>query len=141
MKQKVLFICTHNSARSQIAEGLLRDLYGNIYDVYSAGTAPSGVNPHALGVLKEAGVDVAGFHSKSIDSFKAQEIDYVVTLCDSAKQECPFFRGGKTHMHKSFEDPSQFKGSKEDTLNVFRRVRDEIRHWIEETFNLHPMNS
>jgi arsenate reductase len=133
MKQKVLFICTHNSARSQIAEALLRTLYGNYYEAFSAGIEPSSVNPYAVEVMKEIGIDISNNQSKSIEEFRDMTFDYVVTVCDNAKETCPFFPGKKI-IHESFEDPAEFEGDIEETLTVFRRVRDEIKDWIKKTF-------
>jgi arsenate reductase len=132
-KKKVLFICTNNSARSQMAEALVRALFPDRYEAYSAGTEPSGVNSYAIKVMEEIGIDLASHRSKSVDEFLGTELDYVVTLCDQAKQTCPFFPGGKESFHRSFEDPAAFSGSEEEKMAVFRRVRDEIRGWIEET--------
>ena len=134
MKKGILFICTHNSARSQMAEGLLNHLFGDRYKAFSAGTKPSGVNPLAIEVMKEIGIDISNHRSKSLKEFEGQEFDYVVTVCDSAKEECPYFSGGRKHIHKSFTDPSGYKGTEEEKLEFFRKVRDEIRDWIEETF-------
>lgn len=133
-KKRVLFICTHNSARSQMAEGLLRSMHGDRYEVFSAGTHPRGVNPYAVKVMKEIGIDISHHRSKSVNEFLGMEIDYVVTVCDSAREECPYFPGGKNYIHRSFEDPSSAKGSEEEIMEVFRRVRDEIRDWINEFF-------
>ncbi len=133
-KRKVLFICTHNSARSQMAEGLLNHLYGSIYEAYSAGAKPSDVHPLAVKVMKEIGIDISKNKSKSIKEFEGIKFDLVVTVCDSAKEECPYFPGGKEYIHKSFPDPSAHKGSEEEKLEFFRKVRDEIKKWIEETF-------
>jgi arsenate reductase len=133
MKQKVLFLCTHNSARSQIAEGLLRTLYGNNYDAYSAGLEPTTLNPYAIKVMKEIRIDLSKQHSKSINEFKEMKFDFVVTVCDNAREACPFFPGKKV-IHKSFEDPAEFKGNTKETLEVFRRVRDEIKSWVLENF-------
>jgi arsenate reductase len=133
-KEKVLFICTHNAARSQMAEGLLRTLYGNRYDAYSGGLEPSSVNPYAVKVMAEIGIDISGQHSKGIEGFYEMTIDHVVTVCDHAHQKCPFFAGGKSYIHKSFEDPAAFEGSEDETLNIFRRIRDEIKDWIEKAF-------
>ncbi len=133
-KKKVLFICTHNSARSQIAEGFLRALYGNKFDAYSAGTHPSGVNSYAIEVMKEKNIDLSDHTSKSIDQFREMEFDYVVTVCDGAKETCPVFPKGKEFLHRRFEDPSQGTGSEEEKKVLFRRVRDEINSWIIETF-------
>ena len=134
MKQKVLFLCTHNSARSQIAEGFLNALAGDRYEGYSAGTEPSHVNPAAIRVMAEAGVDISLHRSKSVKEFQGTTFDYVVTVCDHAKETCPFFPG-KTILHKSFRDPAAFKGTEESILQEFRQVRDKIADWIENTFN------
>ncbi len=133
-KKKVLFVCTHNSARSQMAEGLLRYFYGNYYDVYSAGTLPTGVNEYAKIVMEEIGIDISFHRSKNVDDFKDESFDFVVTVCDSAKENCPYFSGGKNYIHKSFIDPSDVKGNNEDIREAFRKVRDEIKGWIEEQF-------
>ena len=135
MKQKVLFICTHNSARSQIAEGLLKAIYGERYEAYSAGTKPSSVNQFAINVMKEVGIDISKHRSKSVEEFLNMELDYVVTVCDNAKETCPFFPGGKKHLHQSFTDPSSFTGNDDEILEGFRKIRDEIKKWIEETFS------
>lgn len=134
IKKKVLFICTHNSARSQMAEGLLNSLYGNRYEALSAGTDPTKVNPCARKVMSELGIDISKHCSKSANEFIEQEFDYVITICDHAKETCPFFPGGKKRFHKSFEDPASFKGNEADTLSVFRKVRDEIKDWISKEF-------
>ena len=134
MRKRVLFICTHNSARSQMAEGFLRALYGDRYEAYSGGAEPSGLNPYAVKVMAEVGIDISKHRSKGLGEFKGMEFDYVATVCDRAKGTCPFFPGGKRTLHRGFEDPSQFKGTEEEMLSGFRRVRDEIRDWIEETF-------
>lgn len=133
-KMKVLFICTHNSARSQMAESLLRILYGNHYDAYSAGIEPSGVNPFAIKVMAELGIDISTHYSKNVENFRGMEFDYVVTVCDHAKETCPFFPGGKKFLHQGFEDPSMCTGTEEEILICFRRIREEIRDWIEKTF-------
>lgn len=126
-KLRVLFICTHNSARSQMAEGFLRHLYGDRYEAESAGTDPEGVHPLAVEVMREVGIDISTHRSRSVQEFWGQEFDLVVTVCDHAKETCPFFPG-KRVIHRGFEDPSG--GGIED----FRRVRDEIGEWIEEFF-------
>lgn len=133
-KEKVLFICTHNAARSQMAEGLLRTLYGDYYEAYSGGLEPSSVNPYAIKVMAEIGIDISGQHSKGIEGFYEMTIDHVVTVCDHAHQKCPFFAGGKNYIHKGFEDPAEFEENEDETLYVFRCVRDEIKDWIEKTF-------
>lgn len=133
-KKRVLFICTHNSARSQMAEAFLRFLYGNRYEVYSAGTEPKEINPYAIKVMEEIGIDISKQRSKSIEELLGMDFDHVITVCDKAKEACPFFPGGKNYTHKGFEDPSEFNGSDKEKLDFFRRIRDEIRDWIEKTF-------
>jgi arsenate reductase len=131
-KKKVLFICTQNSARSQMAEGLLRSMYGDRFEVFSAGTNPWRVNPFAIEAMKKAGVDISSHRSKSIDEFMEVEIDYAVTVCDNAKESCPYFPEAKVLIHHSFSDPAALTGGDEVILAEFERVRDEIRVWIEE---------
>ncbi|OHB83191.1 MAG: ArsC family transcriptional regulator [Planctomycetes bacterium RIFCSPHIGHO2_02_FULL_38_41] len=140
MKEKVLFICTHNSARSQMAEGFLRAMYGDYYDVYSAGIEPSKVNPYAIKVMAEIGIDISTQYSKNIDVFSGIKFDYVVTVCNQAKERCPFFQGGKEYLHCDFEDPSQINGNENQKLTNFKRVRDAIRNWIEKTFSKKDVN-
>ena len=134
MKEKVLFICTHNSVRSQMAEGFLRTLYGERYEAYSAGTEPTDVNPYAVKVMAEVGIDISSQRSKSIDELKGIKFDYIVTVCDRARESCILPPGGGRHIHKEFDDPSRFKGTEEEILNRFRALRDQIRSWIEERF-------
>ena len=131
-KKKVLFICTQNSARSQMAEGLLRSMYGDRFEVFSAGTNPWRVNPFAIEAMKKAGVDISSHRSKSIDEFMEVEIDYAVTVCDNAKESCPYFPEAKVLINHSFSDPAALTGGDEVILAEFERVRDEIRVWIEE---------
>ena len=133
-KKKVLFLCTANSGRSQMAEGLLRALYGDRFEPYSAGTEPGGVHPLAIEAMRDAGIDITSHYSKSTDEFKGTEFDYVVTVCDHAKEYCPFFPGAKNYIHQSFTDPSSVEGTKEEQAEVFTRVRDEIKDWLKETF-------
>jgi arsenate reductase len=125
-KEKVLFICTNNSARSQIAEGFLRSLYNNKYEVYSAGVQPTSVNPLAIKVMKEIGIDISKQKSKSIDKYRSQLFDIVVTVCNNAKEICPFFPSKKV-IHKSFDDP--------EDVDSFRKIRDDIKYWIIKNFN------
>ncbi len=132
--QRILFICTHNASRSQMAEGLLNSLYGDRYEAYSAGTEPTIVNPYAIKVMNEIGIDISGHHSKSIDAFINQSFDYIVTVCDHAKEACPYLPGKGEKLHHSFDDPSKFTGTEQEILAGFRRVRDEIKVWIEKTF-------
>jgi arsenate reductase len=132
--RRALFICTGNSARSQIAEGLLRSLGGKEYEVYSAGTHPSFVRPQAIKVMSEIGIDISSHSSKSLDQFVDQPFDYVITVCDLAKESCPVFYGAKRMLHWSIEDPVSFWGTTEMQLEAFRKARDEIRKRIEKTF-------
>jgi arsenate reductase (thioredoxin) len=128
---RVLFLCTHNSARSQMAEGLLRHLAADRFEVASAGTEARGVNPLAVRAMAEIGVDLRGHTSKTLDRFLGERWDYVVTVCDNANESCPVFPGPLTRMHWSFDDPSAAAGDDARRLAVFRRVRDEIRARIE----------
>lgn len=132
--KKILFICTHNSARSQMAEGFLRALKGNQYEVFSAGTEPCGINPHAISVMAEVGIDLTSHRSKNIDDFQGMSFDEIVTVCDSARESCPVFPGEGQRLHKGFPDPSLLQGSEEEMLAGFRTVRDEIRQWISEKY-------
>ena len=133
-KRKVLFICTHNAARSQMAEGYLRARYGDRYEVFSGGTRITRVHPVAIAVMKEIGIDISSHRSKLIDEFYGKGIETVVTVCDAADKVCPFFPGAKEEIHKSFPDPSAFTGSDEEIRAGFRNVRDEIIRWIDDTF-------
>ena len=133
-KVKVLFLCTHNSARSQIAEGLLNALYGDKFEAASAGTRPSHVNPFAVKALAEIGIDISLHTSKHVKEFIGKPVDIVVTVCDNAKEECPIFPGAKTQIHHSFKDPSLETGNDEVRLNAFRKTRDEIKNWLEKDF-------
>ncbi|MBM4125046.1 MAG: arsenate reductase ArsC [Nitrospira sp.] len=126
MKQRVLFLCTGNSCRSQMAEGLLRHLAGNRFDVASAGTEPAGLNPGAVAAMQEIGVDISQHRSKGTDEFLGQPFDYVVTVCDRAKEACPILPGAGTLLHWSFDDPAKAEGTVEERRAVFRRVRDDI---------------
>jgi len=131
-KSRVLFVCTNNSARSQMAEGLLLHLHGDRYEVFSAGTMPTEVNPLAIRAMAERGVDISGQRSKSLNELRGAEFDLVVTVCDRAKEVCPFFPGGGKRAHQSFPDPAAATGTEEDRLSAFRDVRDAIEAWIEE---------
>ena len=124
---KVLILCTGNSARSQMAEGLLRHDAGNVYEVFSAGTKPSHVRPEAITVMREVGIDISGHRSKSVDEFAGQDFNYVITVCDNAKQSCPVFPAKTKRIHWSIEDPAAVQGSQGEGLTAFRRVRDELR--------------
>src|SRR5262249_51553946 len=129
-KKRVLILCTGNSARSQMAEGLLRHDAGDRYDVFSAGVEPSSVRPEAIAVMKELGIDLSGHRSKHVDDFVGQRFDYVLTVCDHAREVCPVFAGGTSMIHHSFPDPAGEEGSEEERVAFFRRVRDEIREYL-----------
>lgn len=125
MKESVLFLCTGNSARSQMAEGWLRHLAGDRYEVFSAGTKPVGLNPGSVEAMAEVGIDISQHRSKHVDEYATQSIDYVVTVCDRAKETCPRWPGRTTVIHWSFDDPAAV-AAVDDRRLVFRRVRDEI---------------
>jgi arsenate reductase (thioredoxin) len=131
-KTKVLFLCTHNSARSQMAEGLLRHLAGDRFEVMSAGTEATSVRPEAIEAMFEFGADISGQTSKTLERYLGEPFDYVVTVCDDANEACPVFPGAENRLHWSFQDPSRAKGSEEERLGVFRKVRDEIQARISE---------
>lgn len=126
MKKRVLFVCTHNSSRSQMAEGLLRHLAGDRFECASAGTESTRVNPYAIRVMQEKNIDISDHTSDHIDTFIEQEFDYVITVCDSAHETCPYFPTNNHRLHWSFEDPSAARGTDEEILQTFRKVRDQI---------------
>jgi arsenate reductase (thioredoxin) len=128
---RVLFLCTHNSARSQMAEGLLRRLAGERFEVFSAGTEASGVRPLAIKVMAELGIDISGQQSKTLDRYVDEPFDAVITVCDQANEACPVFFGAKQRLHWSFPEPSNATGSEEQRLQVYRQVRDAIQERIE----------
>ncbi len=142
--KKVLFLCTHNSARSQMAEGLLRAMHGEEYEAYSAGVAATSVDPRAVLVMKEMGIDISGQHSKTSSEFGDTIFDLAVTVCDRARQACPIcstrlelpssLPKAREVIHRSFEDPAAALGTEEEQLEAFRRVRDEIADWISWSF-------
>jgi arsenate reductase len=130
-KKRVLILCTGNSARSQMAEGLLRELGEGKFEVESAGVEPSSVRPEAVEAMREIGIDISGHRSKSADEFARQQFDYIITVCDNAKETCPVFPGKATRIHQSFEDPPpETIGDYQSRLKIFRRVRDEISEWL-----------
>lgn len=131
-KQRVLILCTGNSARSQMGEGLLRDLAGEEFEVASAGVDPSRVRPEAIEAMREIGIDISDHRSKSVDEFNGQEFDYVITVCDNAREQCPVFPGRTKRLHWSFEDPAAMQGTEAERMAVFRRVRDEIKSRLKE---------
>lgn len=132
MKQRVLFICTHNSARSQMAEGLLRHLAGDRFEVCSAGTEATQVRPLAIQAMAERGIDISHQESKTLTRYLHEPFDMVITVCDQANETCPVFFGAKKRLHWSFPDPSKATGTEEEQLAVYRRVRDEIQSRIEQ---------
>lgn len=129
-KKRVLILCTGNSARSQMAEGLLRHDAGDRFVVESAGTRPRFVRPEAIAVMREIGMDISEHRSKNVNEFEGQQFDYVITVCDNARESCPVFFGKAKKMHQDFEDPAALLGSDEERLALFRRVRDELRLYL-----------
>lgn len=126
---RILVICTGNSARSQIAEGFLKH-YKKDWDIYSAGIEPKGLNPLAVEVMSEKGIDISGYKSKHIDLFLNKKFDYVITVCDNAKESCPIFPGNAKYLHWSLKDPAVVEGTKEEKLIAFRKTRDEIHNKV-----------
>jgi arsenate reductase len=136
MNKRVLILCTGNSARSQMAEGLLRQDAGDRFEVFSAGVEPSQVRPQAIEAMREVGIDISAQRSKSVDEFLGEEFDYLITVCDNANERCPVFPGKTKRIHWSFEDPAAATGDEKAQFDVFRRVRDQIRQrlteWVSE---------
>ena len=128
--RRVLFLCTHNSARSQMAEGLLRELGGGGFEAHSAGTEATHVRPLAIRAMQEIGIDIGAQRSKTLDEYAGQPFDLVVTVCDEAREACPYFPGAREQIHWSLPDPSKATGTEESRLAVFREVRDELRRRI-----------
>ncbi len=137
-KKRVLFLCTHNSARSQMAEGLLRHLAGDRFEAYSAGTEQTHVRPLAIRAMADLGVDISGQESKTLDRYLGESFDWLITVCDQANESCPVFAGARSRLHWSFPDPSKATGSEEEQLAVYRRVRDAIRARIEVELVMSP---
>lgn len=129
-KRRILFLCTANSARSQMAEGLLRHDAGDRFEAASAGTQATRVRPEAIAVMQEIGIDISRHQSKSVDELAGEAFDLVVTVCDSARETCPVYPGHANRLHRAFEDPATTEGSEGERLAAFRRVRDEIRAWL-----------
>lgn len=127
MKKRVLFLCTHNSARSQMAEGLLRKIGGDHFEVFSAGTEKTRVHPLAIEAMRETGIDISGQSLKTLDAFTGERFDYVITVCDRANESCPIFPGDTERIHWSFDDPSAASGTDEERLRAFRTIRDAIQ--------------
>lgn len=137
MKKRILFLCTANSCRSQMAEGLVNHYLGDHFESFSAGTQASVVNPRAIAVMKEIGIDISAHRSKNLSEFDGQNFDYVITLCGSANETCPLYIGGAKKTHIGFDDPAAAEGSEEDVMREFRRVRDEMKvkliaHFLED---------
>jgi arsenate reductase len=126
MTKKILVLCTGNSARSQMGEGLFRAEGGGGFEIFSAGVKPGPVRPEAIAVMKEIGIDISGQRSKSVAEFSGQSFDYVVTVCNNARDNCPVFPAGTERIHWSFEDPAAVQGSEPERLAAFRRIRDRI---------------
>lgn len=135
MKKSVLFLCTHNSARSQMAEAYLNKLYGDRYEARSAGIRSTRINPHVVKVMAEEDIDLSGARSKSLEEYLDRNFDLVVTVCDNAREECPIFPGDEL-IHHAFRDPSTLRGSEEEVLAQVREIRDEIKGWVKEYFKL-----
>lgn len=129
--RRVLFLCTHNSARSQMAEGLLRHLAGDRFEVHSAGTEATQVRPPAIEAMRELGIDISEHESKTLDRYLAQSFDAVITVCDQANEACPVFLGAQRRLHWSFPDPSQARGTEDEQMALYRQVRDAIRERVE----------
>ncbi len=134
MKQKVLFLCTANSCRSQMAEGIVNHYLGERFEAHSAGTLATFVNPRAVTVLQELGIDISRQRSKSLAEFAGETFDYVITLCDAANETCPLFFGGVRRIHLGFDDPARASGTDQEVMAEFRRVRDEIKSALLEFF-------
>ena len=134
VKKRVLFLCTGNSCRSQMAEGLINHDFAGRIEAFSAGTEPHGLNPRAVQVMAEVGIDIAGHSSDHLDKYADESFDYVITLCGDANEKCPLFFGGVKRLHMGFDDPPKAQGTEEQVLNVYRRVRDEIRQQLGDFF-------
>ncbi|HLA95308.1 MAG TPA: arsenate reductase ArsC, partial [Pyrinomonadaceae bacterium] len=133
-KPRILVLCTGNSARSQMAEGLLKRRVGDRFQIDSAGTQPSIVRPEAIAVLAEIGINISENRSKSVDEFADAEIDFVLTVCDNAKENCPYFPARTKFVHHAFEDPAETEGDLEERFNSFKKVRDQIADYIDGEF-------
>ena len=133
-KKSVLFVCTHNAVRSQMAEAFLNKMYGARYSAFSAGSDPTQIDPLVRAVMNEVGIDVNGNKPKGLNVFQDYYFDYVVTVCDQANEACPYFPAGNIRIHKSFSDPSKFQGWHDDVIKEYRKIRDEIKNWIEKEF-------
>lgn len=130
-RKRVLFICSHNAARSQMAEGYLRARHGDRFEAFSAGTKASTLSPYAIRVMQEIGVDISGHRSKSLNEIAGREMDVAVIVCDAAKSACPFFPWAKVTLHATFRNPKEFSGTDDEIIKGFREIRDEITGWID----------
>ena len=126
MKKKVLFLCTGNSCRSQMAEGFLNNLGGENFIAFSAGSKPSSINPFTIRVMQEKGIDISNNKSEHLDKYLSDTFDYIITVCDNAKDSCPIFPGNHNKLHWDIEDPAEYAGTEEEILNFFRTIRDKI---------------
>lgn len=131
-KKRVLILCTGNSARSQMAEGILKQIGEDGFEVESAGTKPSAIRPEAIAVLKEIGIDISQNRSKSVEEFAGREFDYVIAVCDNARENCPYFPAQTKLIYQSFADPAAVEGDEENRLRAFRQARDEIHRFLSE---------
>ena len=132
-KKKILFLCTHNAARSQMAEGFVNALYADRYEAYSAGSEPTEVHPCTIEVMAEQGIDIASQRAKSLDEYDNASFDYVVTMCADAQENCPIFPGGVEYLHHTFVNPGSAPRSDNDQCASFRHVRDQIKGWLDVT--------
>lgn len=132
MKKRIIFVCTHNSARSQIAEGYTNARYGDRYDAFSAGSKPGSLNPYAVRAMAEVGIDISGHHAKGLDEFEGIEMDVLVSVCEGGI--CPFFPWAKKEIHRGFPDPSKLNGTDEEIMTGIRLIRNEIVSWIDNNF-------
>lgn len=136
-KKRILFMCIHNSARSQMAEGFFKEFYGDMFEVHSAGSDTQELDPLAVKVMAEIGMDISTQTSSSLKDFEGQEFDYVATICGNPYHACPFFIGGKKYFKQPFDDLSSFEGDAKAQLEFFRTIRDELGDWIQDLFNYH----
>ena len=134
-KQSILVLCTGNSARSQMAEGLLKHICQDKYDIHSAGTKPSIVRPEAIKALAEIDIDISNNRSKSIDEFADKKIDFILTVCNNAKENCPYFPAQTKIIQHTFEDPADVEGDEKTRINAFKRIRDEINEYLPSFLN------
>lgn len=135
MKKRILVLCTGNSCRSQLAHGYLEHFSGNRVEVRSAGIETHGVNPKAIGVMREDGIDISNYTSNHVDEYRDESFDYVITVCDNAKENCPYFPASVKTLHQNFTDPAKATGTEEEIMNEFRNVRDQIKNYTQQFLN------